>query len=638
VRSGRAAGVALALGAGVLVPAAPSAAAPPGELLHDGPVVVAPDFEGEVAVGGDGALWSVDRATATVTRFTLADEVSTYAIPSGDVGKHIAAAPNGDLWFTTDTTVGRITTAGVVTELPVFDELAAQPGDIVVAPDGNVWWTLFNAAHLGRTTPAGVSELVPLPVQSTSQFITVEADGTIWSMTFGGGFLIRTTPAGVSTFRALGVSSVVAGWSHGVVVTFSDGAHIVDDDELDVGPVFSPALAYAYPDTIRVGADDRLWMSGGAGTIAVDEHGVVQDFGGVGSPVPLPDGTVIASSRPTATTQRVVRLHDFDEVPLVHLELPQGLLFEGDVVPMRATASGATDPAGGTMTFHRSICCHFASPDDPGEITFADVAVVLGPDGVGEATTTIPPEVPEFVHFGAVADYDAPGGQQGNVSLGAGNEISQEPSLELRFTSDAYVVLLHRVIEQGSVRGQWVSLLRAGRARSAVAAGLAGSEERRTVLTRELYDRLLHRPADAGGFAAFTTQLRNGVRLQDIEAFMVGSGEYGALHGSTDAGFVAAAYADLFGRPADAGGAAFWTSRLAGGMARTSVAAAFLDSPEGRGLIVRQAYDEALGRAPDPGGLAFWAERVRLGMPVETLLVSLVGSDEFYARSHHPHL
>src|SRR3954468_11372646 len=66
----------------------------------------------------------------------------------------IAAGPDGSLWFVefNNNAIGRITTAGVVTEYPLPDDQfkgGSQPNGIIVGPDGNLWFTEFNGHKIG---------------------------------------------------------------------------------------------------------------------------------------------------------------------------------------------------------------------------------------------------------------------------------------------------------------------------------------------------------------------------------------------------------------------------------------------------------------------------------------------------------
>ena len=63
----------------------------------------------------------------------------------------ITAGPDGALWFTeySANRIGRITTAGVITEYTV-PTASSKPYGIAVGPDGALWFTESNADKIGR--------------------------------------------------------------------------------------------------------------------------------------------------------------------------------------------------------------------------------------------------------------------------------------------------------------------------------------------------------------------------------------------------------------------------------------------------------------------------------------------------------
>lgn len=114
----------------------------------DGTTTVAPR---DVAVAADGQIWFTARFTPqAVGRINPADNAMTI-FPRTNVGpQDIAASPDGSIWFT-QTTAGNIASinnAGVVTESKIVK--GSQPFGIVVAADGNPWYTMMSADKIGN--------------------------------------------------------------------------------------------------------------------------------------------------------------------------------------------------------------------------------------------------------------------------------------------------------------------------------------------------------------------------------------------------------------------------------------------------------------------------------------------------------
>jgi virginiamycin B lyase len=114
----------------------------------------------------------------------------------------IAAGSDGALWFTENAAnrIGRITTAGAITELPV-PTAAAAPTSIAAGPDGNLWITESGASRIARLTPAGVFTEFLLPATTRSFGIAAGPDGALWFTEFDTSRIGRiTTSGGLSEF------------------------------------------------------------------------------------------------------------------------------------------------------------------------------------------------------------------------------------------------------------------------------------------------------------------------------------------------------------------------------------------------------------------------------------------------------
>ena len=77
-----------------------------------------------------------------------------FPIPSSPYPYGITAGPDGNLWFTGyfGNKIGRVTTAGAITEFPVYGH--CPPGSRR-GPDGNLWFTEISGNKIGRITTAG---------------------------------------------------------------------------------------------------------------------------------------------------------------------------------------------------------------------------------------------------------------------------------------------------------------------------------------------------------------------------------------------------------------------------------------------------------------------------------------------------
>jgi virginiamycin B lyase len=134
-----------------------------------------------MAAGPDGNVWFTTASaiqSGVIGRITPSGELTAFPLPAAGTGSSslmkILAGPDGNLWFTRviksgsqgdegTSRIGRITSAGVITEFPL------PPGadrfriiaDMAAGPDGNLWFAEMNGdgevwkPSIGRVTPTG---------------------------------------------------------------------------------------------------------------------------------------------------------------------------------------------------------------------------------------------------------------------------------------------------------------------------------------------------------------------------------------------------------------------------------------------------------------------------------------------------
>lgn len=217
-------------------------------------------------------------ATSVAQAPPVVGEVSEYELGAGTRPTALVSVPDGNLWFAgvryvsggfTDV-LGRVTPQGQVSEF----ELGTHPdnvglSDIVVGPDGNLWFTEGGRTKVGRITTAGQVTEFDLPQGAGSvTAITAGSDGNLWFTESGVSRIGRITPSGeVTEFPLAGAREF---WGGGIA-TGPDGALWVtmpgagaiarigtDGSEADFSlPEEAPA---GYPNDITVGPDGALWF------------------------------------------------------------------------------------------------------------------------------------------------------------------------------------------------------------------------------------------------------------------------------------------------------------------------------------------------------------------------------------------
>ena len=89
---------------------------------------------------------------------------------------------------------------------------------------------------------------------------------------------------------------------------------------------------------------------------------------------------------------------------------------------------------------------------------------------------------------------------------------------------------------------------------------------------------------------------------------------------------------DALGRAVDPSGLAAYGQMLNGGTSRIEVAMQILTSVEGSQYRVGMDYQWLLQRSADPNGLGTYGNQLAQGGQEEAIVVTLLGSDEFFAR------
>lgn len=160
-----------------------------------------------IAAGADGSLWFTERLGNKIGRITTTGAITEFSLPAGVVMPFsIAAGPDGNIWFTAVSTVGRITSAGVIT---TYAAPVQQSWFMVAGPDGNLWYTDISANRIGRIDMAGSVVEFSIPTASSQpKGIAPGPDGNLWFAEFSTDKLGIITPNGSITEFDLGTNDV----------------------------------------------------------------------------------------------------------------------------------------------------------------------------------------------------------------------------------------------------------------------------------------------------------------------------------------------------------------------------------------------------------------------------------------------
>jgi virginiamycin B lyase len=176
-----------------------------------------PSFLG-IAEGSDRAYWLTDWADGLIIRLTTQGMMTRFPVKDSDLSD-IVAGPDGALWFDEGDAVGRITTKGRLTiyatsrrdpaglrRTTYLDDLGVQ--DITVGPDGALWFTNKNANAVGRITTAGKLTEYTSGISAGAGLTSIAsgADGALWFTEMNGGRIGRITTSGKVTEYSSGIT------------------------------------------------------------------------------------------------------------------------------------------------------------------------------------------------------------------------------------------------------------------------------------------------------------------------------------------------------------------------------------------------------------------------------------------------
>ena len=214
-----------------------------------------------IVTGPDGALWFTEQSTGKIGRLATNGTFSEFAPPTANSSPtDIVVGPDGALWFIEGIgNIGRITTAGAVTEFPVIiPPLRNGPGDTVdgaidgLTPgaDGALHFFFANSSDNACVPVDGVNGVIEFARLTTAGTLTALEQCKILasSMTMGpDGNLWATSSFG----NALGVSSIT---SSNTITSYPD-------------PTGNSGNGNTQPSGIVTGPDGNLWLIGTPGNV-----------------------------------------------------------------------------------------------------------------------------------------------------------------------------------------------------------------------------------------------------------------------------------------------------------------------------------------------------------------------------------
>lgn len=153
-----------------------------------------------MTAGPDGAVWfEANEEGGSVGRVTSAGEVTESSLPKGRCPRvaAIATGPDGNVWFSEKGAIGRIDMAGRITSYGLSPGNGG-PVALTAGPDRSIWFVTGRGA-IGRISSAGRVKEFALPPGREPSAITAGPDGNVWFTEPKTNAIGRITPTGSIT-------------------------------------------------------------------------------------------------------------------------------------------------------------------------------------------------------------------------------------------------------------------------------------------------------------------------------------------------------------------------------------------------------------------------------------------------------
>ncbi len=210
--------------------------------------------------------------------------------------------------------------------------------------------------------------------------------------------------------------------------------------------------------------------------------------------------------------------------------------------------------------------------------------------------------------------------------------LNAKADANVAYVTQLYSDLLDRAADPGSLAALSNGLDSATLTRSQVLGLILGSAEYQNDVVQVLYKRYLNRAADAMGLASFSAELAGGASDETVAAALIGSGEFFADNGATNAGFINGIYQDSLDRAPTSAELAAGETELQNGTSHSQLAASIFATSEYETDVIQAAYQQLLHRAADNAGLTSMLALLKSGAHDEAVLAMLAESVEYFQR------
>ena len=225
----------------------------------------------DLTSGPNGDVWFTDNGAKAVGFVTPGGAIHEFSAPAGDVPLQIVAGSDGNIWFYSvdgaTHSIVKMTPGGTFTGYPFMSSLSEIADNMVLGPDGDIWFSDMGTTSIGKIAPNGTITEYPLGMGAIPTNITVGPDGNLWFSDNSGAIGRITTGGSVHEFT----SGLQTGAVPDAIAPGPDGNVWFTDqygNQRAIGRVtpsgqiteFTAGLNDDLPLDITAGADGNLWV------------------------------------------------------------------------------------------------------------------------------------------------------------------------------------------------------------------------------------------------------------------------------------------------------------------------------------------------------------------------------------------
>lgn len=209
--------------------------------------------------------------------------------------------------------------------------------------------------------------------------------------------------------------------------------------------------------------------------------------------------------------------------------------------------------------------------------------------------------------------------------------------MQIRVGSDYITSLYQNILGRDPDQGGWThfqNALNSGVGRRIIVNEFYASREYIIKYIQSQYQAILGRPADPAGLNFWTGLMLQGFSERNLRTEFYASLEYQLAHPGSQ--YVISLYQNILGRTPTQNEVNAWLDVLSWQPNRRIIVNTFIANSVYFGIFLEQQYQAILGRAVDPLGLNYWTSLMLAGLSERNIKIELYVSQEYLLRVSPP--